>query len=619
MPNLIIVNKNNKWKLDLNMFLLYKEAHLKKNLSKTFKNKIIVTFLAIKFVFKINKIYLILVLIGELFNTLKILPYMFLLKTAVTMLIDLSEFTTYIFSVSLLLSTILVFELSNTILNKFKTKQKMKLNFSIKEQIIEKTDCFDYFTLSTKEYYMLQSKAVEGYGQDCIEKNVSLVFNIASNLILLSSIIFMISSLGFVLLLPICITIIVRILSEYFDRQASYIRTTQMSEINRKSKYLHRICENIRFAKEIRVFNLEEKFDIKLKEASKEKTQIWKKYMRIHRYSSLTHIIADIILQLAIYLILSYRVLVMKTINVGDFVFFFTAYQQIQGVMGNLALNNINILMNAKYLDDFMQYWNYKPLETCKQGNDKLIISEKDDIIIEFINVSFRYPNTDFDALSNINIKLRKGESYLIVGNNGAGKSTFIKLLCRLYSPTTGTITLNGKNILEYSREDYVSLLSVLFQDYKVLNLSIAENISSIERRVKKTIFDKAVSDAEIIDKIYSLPNKEKTSYSKAFDENGVEFSGGEAQKLMIAKTLYKNSTIKIFDEPTAGLDAVAEYKIYENIKQASVDGILIYITHRLSTGVNSKNILVFSQGKIFETGNHKQLIESQRCICFTI
>lgn len=585
---------------------------MKYKLPKTLINKLSVTLMAVKFVFSKNKFYLIYVLIGELIHALKILPYMYLLKTAVNLLMERSEFQTYFFSISFILVTIFILELSNALLNKEKAKQKTKLDFSIKGQMIEKTDSFDYFTLSTKEYFILKSKAMEGYGQGCIEKNVSLFFSIIANIVLLAGIIFTISYLGFALLLPICITIIVRILSEYFDRSANYIRTTQMSEINRKSNYLHRICENIRFAKEIRLFNLENKFDLKLKKNSNEKTQIWEKYMRIFRYSSATHIIADVILQLAIYLVLAYRVLVLKTITVSDFVFIFAAYQQIQSIMGNLASDNINIFLNANYLNDFMKYWCFKPLELAKQGNDELKYSENDDFIIEFNNVSFRYPNTEFYALSNINVKLKKGESYLIVGKNGAGKSTFVKLLCRLYSPTTGTITLNGKNILEYDRDAYLSLLSVLFQDYKILNLTIADNVSSLEPMIKKNVFNHAVSDADIIEKIRSLPNKEYTSYSKAFDESGVEFSGGEAQKMMIAKVLYKQSPIKIFDEPTAGLDAVAEYKIYENIKQASTNGILIYITHRLSTGKNSKNILVFSQGKISETGNHKQLMNQK-------
>lgn len=579
---------------------------------RTLKHKLAVSFLAVRFVSAINRVYLIWVFLKELINALKVLPYMYLLKKAVSGLEEPSGFRAYIFPVFYILSIIFILEWTSNLLDKIIVKSKLKLDFLIKEQIIEKTDALDYFVLSTKEYFVLQSKAMEGYGQGAVEENVHLFFSLISNLILLSGIGVVILSLGPALLLPICMTIAVRILSEFFDRKAGYIRRTEMPEVNRKSNYLHKICEDIRFAKEIRIFHLENKFDAKLREISREKVNIWKRYMGIFRYSSATYVIADIILQLVIYLILAYRVLVLRTIQVSDFVFFFSAYQQMQNVMGNLASGVMNIFLNADYLDDFMSYWYFKPLEAAREGDDELKYSEDDDIVIEFKNVSFRYPNTDFDALSDINIKLKKGNTYLIVGKNGAGKSTFIKLLCRLYSPTMGTITLNGKNILEYDRNAYLSLLSVLFQDYKFLNLTVADNISSLEEAFDKDIFHRVVTDVGIEEKIQALPNKEYTIYGKEFDKNGVRFSGGELQKMMIAKTLYKQSPLKIFDEPTAGLDAVAEYNIYERMRQVSEKGILIYITHRLSTGVNSDNILVFSQGKIIEKGSHSQLMDQK-------
>ena len=586
---------------------------MKNKVAGILRNKLLINYQSVKFVSSINKKYLLLVFMSELIGSLKILPYMYLLKVAVNLLTEISSFKSYLLSISIILLIILFLELSNTLINKFKSAQKIKLDFAIKEQMIEKNDSIDYYTLSTKEYFLLKTKALEGYEHGCIEENVSLVFSIISNIILLVGLMFTISSLGLALLLPVGITIGVRVMSEYFDRKANYIRTSQMAEINRKSNYLHHICENIHFAKEIRVFNLEDKFDDKLEEVSNEKNHIWEKYMKIFRYSSATYIIADIILQLVIYLILAYRVLVIKTITVGDFVYFFSAYQKIQDIMGSLASNNINIFLNANYLEDFMRYWLYKPNKSSMEyGNEKLCYMDKDDIIIEFHDVSFRYPNTDFDAISNINIKIRKGESYLIVGKNGSGKSTFIKLLCRLYSPTSGFITLNGKNIKDYDRQSYLTLFSVLFQDYKTIDLTIKDNITSISESVNYDAFRRATINADIFDKIKKMPKAESTSYSKSFDENGTEFSGGEAQKMMIAKTLYKNAPIYIFDEPTAGLDAISEYKIYENIKQTSSTGILIYITHRLSTGVNSGNILVFSNGKITERGNHIQLMNHQ-------
>ena len=536
---------------------------------------------------------------------------MFLLKIAVSLLTQNATFESYISHVLLILSSILFLEVFNALLTKIRSKQKEYLDFKIKELIIEKNNGTDYYTLSTKEYFMLKSKALEAYNQGCVDKNISLLFSTISNIILLLGIIITIATLGLAIILPILVTVAVRILSEYFDRNAYYIRTTQLAEVNRKSNYLHQICEHIRFAKEIRTFDLKDKFNQKLENVSEEKANIWKKYMRIFRTSSATYDIADIGLQLFIYLTLVYRILVLKTLNIADFVYIFAACQQVQNIVGNIALNSMNIFMNSNYLVDFMKYWeNTDGLSSLSSNNETIVLCDLQDIIIEFRNVSFQYPNTDFLALDHINATLKYGKTYLIVGKNGAGKSTFIKLLCRLYKPTSGVITLNGIDIQNYDMASYLDAISVLFQDYKTLNLSIKDNIVSMNENFDTDLLRQAMLGADIYDKIYSLPNRIDTSYSKIFDENGTEFSGGEAQKMMIAKTLFKTAHIRIFDEPTSGLDAISEEKIYNHIQNTSYNCLTIYITHRLSTGVKCDNILVFDNGTIAETGNHLELMK---------
>jgi ABC-type multidrug transport system fused ATPase/permease subunit len=546
--------------------------------------------------------------IGEVISAVKIFPYMYLLRTAVNILTQNANFFKYMNSVSFILTIILLLELLGAIIGKVRSNKKTELDLTIQDEIMNKNTTMDYYTLSTKEYFILKSKAIDGYNQGCIEKNVSLLSSIISNIILLTGIIYTISSLGLLLLLPIFITILVRVISEIFDRSASYIRTTKMAEINRKSGYLHKICENIKFAKEIRIFNLQNKFDSRLENVSQEKNSIWKKYMRTFRYSSATHIISDIFLQLVIYIILVYRVLITKSIGVGDFVFFFAAYQQIQNIVGNLALSNINIFLNSNYLFDFMSFWLFKK-GIINNETEQIYDMDSKVITINFENVSFRYPNTDFDALSNINLKLIQGESYLVVGKNGAGKSTLVKLICRLYKPTSGKITLNGIDIQKIDMNTYLRLLSVLFQDYKTLKLTIKDNITSMDDKFDQVLLTEALIGVDLINKINSLPNTINTSYTKSFDKNGTEFSGGEAQKMMIARTLYKNASIQIFDEPTSGLDAIADEKIYNYIQSTSKNKLIIYITHRLSTGVGCNNILVLSNGNIVEAGNHNYLM----------
>jgi ATP-binding cassette subfamily B protein/ATP-binding cassette subfamily C protein len=543
-------------------------------------------------------------------KSLKILPNIYLLKVSVSALLRIDRFQQYILPVLAILAIILFSELCATLLKRYTSDEKPRLDFQIKQWFIEKNDVIDYYTLSTKEYYEIKEKAMEAYGRDCIEENIHHIFSMVSNGILLCSLLYTLYSLGITLLLPLAGTVIVRIISEYYDRKAEYIRTSEMTGVNRKNKYLHVIGETIQYAKDIRIFNLQGSFAGKLRDTSNEKIALWKNYFKTFRKSAFLYVIADTILQLVIYLVLTYRALVTKSIDISDFVFFFAAYQQIQGTVGDLALHNLDIISNARFLGDFITYWFYQG--TLNSGGmDIDAVSGVGSLTIEFKDVCFRYPNTDFDAASHINITLKSGESFLVVGKNGAGKSTFVKLLCRLYAPTSGTVLLNGVDIQRFSLNSYMRILSVLFQDYKTLNISIKDNITSMDEEVESACFSDAAQNADILDKIRTLPCQENTSYGKSFDEAGVEFSGGEAQKMMIAKTLCKDAPVQIYDEPAAGLDAVAEYHVFNSIQKVCADKILIYITHRLSTGVNSDNILVFSEGGIVEKGNHKELMQT--------
>ena len=227
---------------------------------------------------------------------------------------------------------------------------------------------------------------------------------------------------------------------------------------------------------------------------------------------------------------------------------------------------------------------------------------------VEFRNVSFTYPNTDVEVLKGVSITLRQGEHLSVVGLNGAGKTTFVKLLCRLYDPTEGEILLDGVNIKEYDYNEYMSVFAPVFQDFKLFAFSVKENI----------ILDGSCSDEELngfieqvglSDKINSLEKKCDTVLFKAFDENGIEPSGGEQQKMAIARALYKKAPVVILDEPTAALDPVAEYDIYRQFHSLVGGKTAIYISHRLSSCKFCDRIAVFSEGVIKECGTHDELI----------
>ena len=239
-------------------------------------------------------------------------------------------------------------------------------------------------------------------------------------------------------------------------------------------------------------------------------------------------------------------------------------------------------------------------------------ISKKDvdlnNICIEFKNVSFRYPDSDRYALRNINICFKKGHRLAVVGMNGSGKTTMVKLLCQLYEPTEGVILLNGEDIRMYNHIEYIELFSVIFQDFKLFSLALGENIS-----ISKTYDMNRVKDALITagfsDRLVSLEKGLDTMLGNDCDKEGVSLSGGEEQKLAIARSIYRDSPFMVFDEPTAALDPISEYEIYTKLNEIIGDKTAIFISHRLSSCRFCDDIAVFHEGELIQYGNHETLV----------
>lgn len=229
---------------------------------------------------------------------------------------------------------------------------------------------------------------------------------------------------------------------------------------------------------------------------------------------------------------------------------------------------------------------------------------------IEFRDVSFKYPGTEHYALRHFSMKLRIGEKLAIVGMNGSGKTTMIKLLCRLYDPDEGEILLNGVDIRKFKHEEYSRLFSVVFQDYQLFSFLLGENVAVSsdydEERVRKCL-----EDAGLGERLMQLPQGIHTYLYKDY-EDGVEFSGGEAQKVAIARAIYKTAPFVLLDEPTAALDPLAEYEIYKSFDQIVGDKTAIYISHRLSTCRLCDKIAVFHEGRLIQQGSHEQLVQDQ-------
>ena len=234
------------------------------------------------------------------------------------------------------------------------------------------------------------------------------------------------------------------------------------------------------------------------------------------------------------------------------------------------------------------------------------------DYEIEFHDVSFRYAGADEYALHHINLKLCVGERLAIVGMNGSGKTTFIKLLCRLYDPTEGKITLNGIDIKKYHYEEYMRIFSVVFQDFQLFSFSLGQNVAA-SMDYDQARAETCLREAGFGNRLAQMPEGLETCLYKDFNEKGVEISGGEAQKISLARALYKDAPIIVLDEPTAALDPIAEGEIYSKFNTIAGDKTAIYISHRLSSCRFCDEIAVFDHGQIVQRGSHDQLVADER------
>ncbi|MBQ7360050.1 MAG: ABC transporter ATP-binding protein [Lachnospiraceae bacterium] len=227
---------------------------------------------------------------------------------------------------------------------------------------------------------------------------------------------------------------------------------------------------------------------------------------------------------------------------------------------------------------------------------------------VEFRDVSFKYPGSEAWALRHVNMKFKVGSRLAVVGENGSGKTTFIKLLCRLYDPQEGQILLNGIDIRKYNYRDYMDIFSVVFQDFQLLSQPLGANVAGSATYDKERVL-KALEDAGFGERLAELEDGLDTMLYKDFDKKGVDVSGGEAQKIAIARALYKNAPFIILDEPTAALDPIAEAEIYSKFNDIAGDKTAIYISHRLSSCKFCDEIAVFHEGQVVQQGSHEDLV----------
>lgn len=380
------------------------------------------------------------------------------------------------------------------------------------------------------------------------------------------------------------------------------------SNIEREIDYLYSRTTEYKYAKEIVVFQLSKWFQKKFEAVYLRK----KNYEKKIEASWIKIDISDAVF-VAIRDGVAYYLLISQVLNGTMSLAVFTFYLGIVSGFSNWVyrvINDTSNLIRADiYVRDYIKIVEQKDNESAESIYELHRSIQEKGVNIEFKNVSYKAQNGQ-KILSNLNFHINANEKIAIVGRNGAGKTTLVKLLCRLYSPTEGTILINGFDICRYNKEEYYKLITAVFQDINVIAFTVKENIIG-SADYDENRFVKSAKEANFYEKIQSLNNKENSILTKIIDKEGVELSGGEKQRLMMARAIYKEGSLIILDEPTAALDPIAESELYQEYNEIAENRTAIFISHRLATTKFCSKIILMEKGKIADIGSHDDLMEN--------
>ena len=417
----------------------------------------------------------------------------------------------------------------------------------------------------------------------------------------------------------------------------------------RKRWYMNIALSDFSYAKDVRLFGLKKWITDKFIELNKERFEAQRRGARLWFWVGVCSSVFWLVFQGAVYAYLVNGI-VTKSLTLGNFTLYLTSAATFFECISSLLNCFTQMMQKSREIDDFRTFMEIESIVKEIVGSSPTMtgntsptpqktnlsfsrltreysqksksfsrltresplpeVPSYDSYEFEFKNVSFKYPRAEKYALKNLNLKLKAGERLAVVGLNGAGKSTFIKLLLRLYEPTEGQILLNGVDISTYNLESYFNVFAPVFQDINLFALTFAENVSMESHdQTNLSLVEEYTKNSGLEEKLKNLPNGLNTQMLKIIYDDGIDMSGGEKQKLALARALYKNSPVVVLDEPTSALDAIAESKLYQEFDKLIGGKTAVYISHRLSSTQFCNNVAMFMEGKMIEYGTHDSLM----------
>jgi len=420
--------------------------------------------------------------------------------------------------------------------------------------------------------------------------------------------IFLLSSVNLLLIAVVLATTITGYFVSKYVNSYEYRHRGEAAEYENKLLYIGTRAKNYSAAKDIRIFGIRPWLEELYEKAMNSYLSFWRKAESIYIWARITDLVLAFLRNGMAYLYLI-RLVLADELTASHFLLYFTAVSGFTAWVGGILDNLVTLHRQSLDISTVREYIEYPEPFRFDEGEPLSCKSHKN-CEIRFENVSFCYPGAEHDTLSHINLTLYAGEKLAVVGLNGAGKTTFVKLLCGLLDPTDGRVLLDGRDIREYDRRDYYRMFSAVFQNFSILPASIAVNVAQSDADIDLPKVKQCIEKAGLCEKIESLPDKYEALLNREVYENAIVLSGGETQRLMLARALYKDAPVVVLDEPTAALDPIAEADIYQKYSEMTAGKSSVYISHRLASTRFCDQIILIENAKIMETGTHEELLK---------
>jgi len=513
----------------------------------------------------------------------------------------------------------LLFAFLNNTVKRLLDVRNIYVRHSLSRAMADKIMNIEYGHLEDPYYLDLKERGVFAINnQSALENLINSAATALKSAVTLIGLMTVMFTLSWVLVLLLCTALATTLLFNRNFKKYQLKFFEQLLPVNRRYGYYVGLTFDDKIQKDARLYNMAPMITDRITYYNADINNWFTKFNRRYgRFSGLVGIIGDLQAALA-YGYVGIRVITDKLgsrIGLGSFTMYVSSAISFSTTFTQLGNSVITINQMLGYLDPFFEFMRI-PDQRETGGH---VVFEDGIKSIEFINVTFTYPKCEKPVLKNISFKIEGGEKISIVGLNGAGKTTLIKLLCRLYKPDSGMIKINGMNIFEYDHESYLARIAAVFQDYRLFAFGIDENITCKPSGTDDISIDNLLTQVGLKDKIESLPNGIKTTLGKAYSPDGVELSGGESQKVAIARALYKNASLIILDEPTSALDPLAEADIYANFNKLVGDKTAFYISHRMSSSVFCDRILILQDGMVADFDTHTALMAKKDSLYFKL